>query len=84
MDVTLPPDLRPYVEELVASGEFDDTGTVVAMALRHWMSERERVLALVQDGIDAADRGEVRDGPEFMAELLERYSEGATKVPEAA
>lgn len=85
MDVTLPPDLQAYTDELVASGEFSDANAVLEKALRLWMSEREKVLALLQEGIDAADRGDVVDGPEFMAGLLARYPEGETeRIPKAA
>ena len=83
MEVTLPPDLQAFVDGLVATGEFPDAASVVVKAMRLWKSERERVLALVQEGIDSADRGELRDGPEFMAELLARLPKGA-KVSEAA
>ena len=83
MEVTLPSDLEGYVRDLVESGEFDAPEAVVEKAVRLLRAERQRVLDLIQEGIDAADRGEVRDGPEFMRELMARYPEDA-KVPEPA
>lgn len=76
MDVTLTPELEQLVQGKVASGHFNSANEVVLEGLRLIQERdavrRERSEDLrreVQLGIDAANRGELVDGPRFFQRL---------------
>ena len=65
--------LEAFVEELVKSGRYGSKSEVLREGVR-LVQEREAKLAqfkaMVQEGIDAADRGELYDLDEVFDELL--------------
>ncbi len=80
--VTLPDELVRHLEQRVASGEFDSfddaLAYVAAWSIPYTGSNRitaettiDELRAMLQVGIDQADRGEVVDGEEAM-DALER------------
>ena len=81
--VTLPDELVKHLEERVATGEFDSFDDALACAaasvLPYTGSNRitaettiDELRAMLQVGIDQADRGQVVDGEEAMAKLEQR------------
>jgi len=82
MEVTLPPELQQLVEERVASGQYSSPNEFIVQALwvmrdyeelaRIRFEELKREIAI---GLEAADRGEVLDGEQVMAELRQRYAQ---------
>ena len=84
MEVTLPPDLQAFVDDMVGEDGYGARGYVIEAGLRLLMaqeafrrSEIARVRALVQEGIDDLDAGRSRDGEEVMLELRERLEKMA-------
>jgi antitoxin ParD1/3/4 len=65
--------LEEFVEQLVKSGRYGSKSEVLREGIR-LVQEREAKLAefkaMIQEGIDAADRGELYDLDEVFDELL--------------
>lgn len=78
--VTLPSDLKRFVESRVAAGEFDSTDEVIHAGLRLLkqgkQNQRKAILAELRDaiavGLKQARRGELLDGDEVFDELERR------------
>src|SRR5262245_42186647 len=79
-EVTLPTELLEFAKGLIDGQDFACVDDVIIEALCRFRPfienerrEREWRKAEIQKGIDAADRGEVVDGPTFIEELLTRH-----------
>lgn len=78
MNVSLTPELEKFVRQKVNSGRYLSVSEVITEALR-LLEERdlqrqmriEKLRSEVAVGIEQSDRGEVFDGEEVVAELLE-------------
>ena len=71
MNVEIPSDLNPFVQDLVASGSFRDENEVVIEGLR-LLKSREQLRADVNAGIAQLEAGHRLDGEEVFARLEER------------
>jgi antitoxin ParD1/3/4 len=79
MNVSLTPELEQLIHKKVETGLYLSASEVVREALR-LLEERDRVSAVkldalrkdIQIGIDQADRGELREGPEVFARLRKK------------
>lgn len=75
VNVNLSRDLYAFVKGAVKSGRYTSTSEVVRTALRE---QRDRALAEVErkieEGLEAAKRGDLLDGPATMREIRERGS----------
>ncbi len=61
MNVTISPDLEPFVNEKIASGAYQDANAVVRAGLdllREREKKRDELRHEIQIGLDQADRGE--------------------------
>ena len=68
-------DLTEVVDQLVRSGQYESRDAVLAEAVRALQdrdAKRAELLAEIQVGVDAADRGELYDADEAAAFLAER------------
>ena len=79
MNVELTPDLEALVQRKVESGHYDNPSAVVEAALRLLLerdrlldAQRQRLRGALAEGLAQADRGELLDGPEVVAELRDR------------
>ena len=78
MNVSLTPELERLVQEKVASGLYSSASEVIREGLR-LVQERDELRRIrledlrreIRLGIEAADRGELVDGPQFFQELRE-------------
>lgn len=78
MNVSLTPELEKFVQQKVKTGRYLSASEVIREALR-LLEERDmqrlmRIEKLRQEvavGIEQSDRGEIFDGEEVVAELLE-------------
>lgn len=85
MNVSLSPDLAQIVNHKVAAGLYPSAGEVVREALL-LLRERDEFRRIrleelkrdVQEGLDALDRGEKRNGPEVFAAIKERHARRET------
>lgn len=76
MNVNLTPELERLVQKKVASGLYNNQSEVVREALR-LLAEQDRLReahakklsGAVAEGLRQADRGELLDGPKFIADL---------------
>ena len=87
VQVTIPAELLEFARALVAGGDCVSLDEVVVQALYQFRSivdaelrEEEVLKADIQDGVEAADRGDVVDGPTFMRDLLARSRKPAGQV----
>ncbi|HUE71699.1 MAG TPA: type II toxin-antitoxin system ParD family antitoxin [Pirellulaceae bacterium] len=81
MTIKLPAEIEAIVKAKVASGAYASESDVVVAALRLLESDAERqrkfaeLKALIQEGIDSAERGELYDGEEVFDEILRELDE---------
>jgi len=75
ISVSFTPQQAEFLASCVASGRYQSTSEVVREAIRlledhqaHRQAEIERARALIQEGADQLDRGEVVDGEIFFRE----------------
>jgi len=87
IQITLPAELPEFAKSLVDGEDFLGLDDVIVQALNHFrtVAEAERraeeqLRIEAQDGIDAADRGDMVDGPSFMTDLLARSRKPAGRV----
>jgi antitoxin ParD1/3/4 len=79
MDVTLPPEMERFVRERVATGEYASASAVIREGLR-LLQERDRehasrfaeLRAAIDEGLAAAERGDVIGGEEAFSWLRDR------------
>ena len=91
MNVSLTPELERLVQEKVASGLYNSASEVVREALR-LMQERDELRRFrleelrreIAIGIAEADRGELLDGEQVMADLLRDIDQRVAQQPESA
>ena len=76
MTITLPPEYEQFVQEKLASGQYNTPQDILMKALDFWKDHEEkrqqRLEALRREihfGLDDEARGDVFDGPSVIAEL---------------
>jgi antitoxin ParD1/3/4 len=76
MSVQLAPESEAILNRLVASGAYSTPAAAVAAAVQLLEAQAERrkkheeLTALIQEGIESAERGELHDGEEVFEEIL--------------
>ena len=85
-DYRFPPDLQPYVDEMLTSGRYEHVSDIILEAVylhrdREWLRQRklEELRREIQIGIDQADRGQVAplDMDETWQRVLEKLGQPA-------
>ena len=79
MNVQLSPDAIQFVEELVASGQFESAEAAVAAGVR-LLKSQQQLRAEIQKGVEELDAGQGIDGDVVFSMLRER----AKKAMESA
>jgi antitoxin ParD1/3/4 len=83
-DYHFPPDLQPYVDEMLASGRYEHVSDIVLEAVylhrdREWLRQKkyDELKKEIQIGIDQADRGQVAplDLDAIWQQVLEKLGE---------
>jgi Arc/MetJ-type ribon-helix-helix transcriptional regulator len=72
MPYQLPPDLEGQCMMRVSTGEYPDVEHVLRDALTA-LDVRNREIAAIQEGLDAVERGEVRDFDAFCHEFSSEH-----------
>ena len=83
MTMALPEEQVVRVRSMMQAGHFTDEASVVVAAL-DLLERKQRLLAMVQEGIDAADRGEVLDHESVFGEVRKRIAETVTRHSQEA
>lgn len=78
MQLTLPPDLKPFVDQELAAGRFSSPEQLVVHALRWFKDEREQAVAGIKEGLADVASGRTQPLHEAFADLREELG-----VPEA-
>lgn len=68
MDFEIPAELNPFMQDMLARGEYHNEGEVLIAGLR-LLKSRELLLADVNAGIDQLEAGQTRTGEEVFARL---------------
>jgi putative addiction module CopG family antidote len=71
MNVSISTELESFVQSLVLSGSYQDSGEVVGTALK-MLQHREQLRRDIQAGIDELDQGLGRDADDVFARLMEK------------
>ena len=82
MNVSLTPELENLIQEKVSSGLYNSASEVVRDGLR-LLQDRDEIKRVrleelrkeINQGIEAADRGDLLDGEEFLADLRKRHED---------
>jgi putative addiction module CopG family antidote len=84
IQVSIPPELEPFVQAIVASGSYENPAEVVGEALR-LLSRREQLLHDVKAGVAQLNRGEYTEYSEGSLDQFLADIEAAERVrfPEA-
>ena len=87
--VALPAEYAEWLESRVAAGDYPTLDDAVLAAVDWLKTEYDddepiepgsKLHALIMEGIESAERGELVDGEEFMAEWIGRLSEQDTPM----
>lgn len=75
MQLDVPPDMAAVLNSLVASGAYENPQAALVAAIQALKADQlresqEQLHTLIQEGIQAADRGELIDGEEVFEEIL--------------
>ena len=86
--ISFTPEHADFLEKCVESGDYQSASEVVRAALRlltdqeeRRQAERERVRALIQEGIDQLDRGDTILADEVLRDWEARHRGKATRKP---
>lgn len=78
MDLTLTPEIEAAVRRLVESGRYANEIEALSAAVR-LLEEEEHALAELREkaqlGVEAAERGDLFDGDEVLADLKRRHEQ---------
>ena len=84
MDISIDPELRGFIDELIRAGRCNDEQDAVRMALERWREDdlltdwdAEELREAIQKGVDQAERGESEpwDAAKIKADCRRRAGE---------
>ncbi len=78
MQIELPPELEPFVEQEFSTGRYATREEVVLQALRWLREEREQAVSGIKDGLDDAANGRLQPLDDAFADIRKEFG-----VPEA-
>ena len=77
MQIELPPELEPFVDQEFATGRYATREEVVVQALRWLREEREQALSGIKEGLDDVAAGRTQPIEEAFADIRKEF-----EVPE--
>lgn len=84
MNIELPADLVPFVEQRVASGAYPSEGHVIRAAFS-LLEDRERLIQQVKAGFHQIRSGQFNEyGPDSLPEFLDNIQTKSTELRNAA
>ena len=73
MQIELPPELEPFVEQEFATGRYGTREEVVVQALRWFRDERQEAVAGVKQGLDDAAAGRTQPLADAFADIRKEF-----------
>ena len=80
MHVDIPAELNPFLQDMLARGDYHNEGEVLIAGLR-LLKSREQLITDVNAGIDQLEAGQIKSGAEVFARLERRAIELAGQEP---
>jgi len=77
MNVSLTPQLERFIKKRVKSGRYQNASELIRASVRmlqDYEEFRDDVRREIEISLDQVAKGEVVDGPSFMAELKKKYA----------
>jgi putative addiction module CopG family antidote len=69
MQIDVPPELEPFVEQEFATGRYATRAEVVVQALRYLQEERQEAVLGIQQGLDDIAAGRTQPLAEALADI---------------
>ena len=73
MQIELPPELEPFVDQEFATGRYATREEVVVQALRWLREEREQALSGIKEGLDDVAAGRTQPIEEAFADIRKEF-----------
>lgn len=73
MQIELPPELLPFVEEEYATGRYSTREAVVVQAIRWFREQRQEAVAAIKQGLDDVATGRTQPLTEAFAEIRKEF-----------
>ena len=73
MQINLPPELEPFVEQEFATGRYATREEILVQALR-WMSEERKATVVgIQEGLDDVAAGRTQSAQDAFADIRKEF-----------
>ena len=79
MQVNIPSDLQPFVEQEFATGRYDNREDVLIQALQLLREEREQALEGIKQGLEDVAAGRIQSVKDAFAEIRGQFSTSETE-----
>ena len=79
MQINLPPELEPFVEQEFATGRYASREEILVEALRWLSEERQAAVAGIREGIDDVAAGRTQMLQDAFADIRKEFGESESK-----
>ena len=79
MQIELPPELEPFVEQEFATGRYASREEVVVQAIRWLREERQEAISGIKQGLDDVAAGRTQPVSEAFADIRREFGVPETK-----
>ncbi|MDH3718656.1 MAG: type II toxin-antitoxin system ParD family antitoxin [Planctomycetota bacterium] len=79
MQIELPPELEPFVEQEFATGRYASREEVVVQAIRWLCEERQKAVSGIKQGLDDVAAGRTQPVSEAFADIRREFGVPETK-----
>lgn len=73
MQIELPQELEPFIEQEFATGRYASRDEVVVQALRWLQEERQQAVSVIKQGLDDAAAGRTQPIGEAFADIRKEF-----------
>jgi len=79
MQINLPPELEPFVEQEFATGRYSSREEIVVQALRWLYEERQEAVAGIKQGLDDVAAGRTQPVQDAFADIRKEFGVSETE-----
>ena len=79
MQINLPPELEPFVEQEFATGRYATREEILVQALRWLSEERRAAVAGIREGLDDVAAGHTQTLQEAFADIRKEFGKSESK-----